>query len=339
MIWLDNSRIIAIFAAVLCHVAAGVILGSDIGSEYWWFGNIYDSLGRWCVPVFVMISGALLIDPGKKEDLLTFYKKRLARILFPILFWSVFFLFWAFLKGALKDNEPTVTDLLKKLLSGKPYYHMWFLYMILSLYLFTPFCRKIVANSTRQELMFLVVVTFIFAAINYAYGEFFFKGSKLFINWFLLYIPFFFLGYLIRQDNSCPSKAVLWVTFLFMFILTCMGFYFVAVKVGKVGSTTGLYFYGSLSVSVIPMSISLMYLLKTWGKPIFNETFTKKLSLLTLGVYLIHPAILEIVNYKGYGAMNFHPVISIPVITSIIFLISLTGAWIIHQVPYLRKTI
>ena len=326
MVWLDNSRILAIYAVVLLHVASAVERGSDIGTEYWWFGNIYESAVRWCVPVFVMVSGALLLDPNKKEDLLTFYKKRFSRILVPISIWTVFFLAAAFLKNSLMGNELTIMDLLKRVLSGRPYYHMWFLYMILGLYLFTPFFRKIIANSTKNELVFLAVITFAISAFNYAYGG---GRSKLFINWFLLYAPFFFVGYLIRQDKNRPSIVVLWGAFLFSFLLTCVGYYL----------TDRSYFYGYLSISVIPMSISIMYIFKTLDKPIYNECVTKKLSLLTLGIYLIHPLILEIIRYKEYGAMSFHPLISIPIISFVVFVLSLGVAWIIYQVPYLRRII
>ena len=67
MVWLDNSRIIAILAVVFLHVSAGVVTESVIGTESWWVGNLYDSLVRWCVPVFVMISGAVLLDHSKKK--------------------------------------------------------------------------------------------------------------------------------------------------------------------------------------------------------------------------------------------------------------------------------
>jgi surface polysaccharide O-acyltransferase-like enzyme len=336
MVWLYNSRIISVFAVVFGHVSAGVVLGSDIGSEYWWFGNIYDSLIRWCIPVFVMISGALLLDPAKNEGLSTFYNKRIYRILLPVLFWSIFFLFLAFLRGSIKGNEPTFMDLFKRLLSGKPHYHMWFLYMILCLYLFTPFFRKIVSNSTKTELIIFVVITFILSAINLIHGKFDSGSSKLFVNWFLSFIPFYFLGYLIREDSHSRSKAMLWAIFFISFISTFTGCYIIA-KISNL--ETGMYFYGSFSISVIPMSISTMYLLKSWWKPIVNVNFTKKLSFLTLGIYLIHPVILEVINYAGYGAMSFHPAISVPVISAIVYAVSLTGAWIIYQVPYLKRTI
>ena len=335
MVWLDNSRILATYAVVLLHMTAGVVVSNDVGTEYWWVGNIYDSAVRWCVPVFVMVSGALLLDPDKTEDLLPFYKKRLSRILVPLFIWSVFFLAWAFIKSTLKGSELSVTDLLKRVLSGTPYYHMWFLYMILGLYLFTPFFRKIVAHSSKKELIFLISIAFIFSALNFAYGELSSGISQLFINWFLFFIPYFFLGYFIRQDKNHPSVIFLWAIFLFSLILTSMGCYIVAIKTDL---TTGMYFYGYLSISVIPMSISLMYLLKTWNKPIINAVITKKLSILTLGIYLIHPIVLETINDTQFIS-SFHPIIYIPIATFIIFIVSSSMAWLIYQVPYLRRTI
>ncbi|MEO0868581.1 MAG: acyltransferase family protein, partial [Cyanobacteria bacterium J06642_11] len=81
--WLDNSRVVSILAVILLHVTVIVMVSNDIGSTYWWFGNIYNSSVRWCVPVFVMISGALLLSTDKREDAATFYKKRVARLFLP----------------------------------------------------------------------------------------------------------------------------------------------------------------------------------------------------------------------------------------------------------------
>lgn len=336
MIWLDNSRIIAIFAVIFLHVSAWVVCGYDVGTGYWWVGNVYDSAVRWCIPVFVMISGALLLDPNKQEDLVTFYTKRLSRILVPIIFWSAFFLAWYFLKSAMKGSEPTIVDLLKKLLSGKPYYHMWFLYMIISLYLFTPFFRKIVAHSSKKDLLVFIAITFVMATLNYVYGKFVSGGSKLFINWFLLYIPFFFLGYFIRQDNRNPKKSILWSVFIVSIIVTFYGCYILAENSSL---EYGLYFYGYLSVSVIPMSISIMYILKAWDKPIINTSFTKKLSILTLGIYLVHPVILETIDYIQYGTGSFHPIIFVPVVTFIAFVMSAGVVYVIYRIPFIRRIV
>lgn len=336
MVWLDNSRVLAICAVVLLHVSARTVHGCDIGTEYWWFGNIYDSAVRWSVPVFVMISGALLLDPNKQENLPTFYIKRLSRILVPLLFWSVFFLICTFLKSVVKGNELTIIDLLKRLLSGTPYPHMWFLYMILSLYLFTPFFRKIVAHSTKNELLFFIASTFIISSISYAYSACSPGGKKLFITSFLSYIPFFFIGYFIRQDTHYPSKVLLWCVFLISVILTFVGCYIITINTCF---PSGFYIYRPLSVTVIPMSISLMYILKAWNKPILNVIFVRKLSILTLGVYLVHPIVLGIICYIEHRTINLHPAISIPAITLITFVVSTGIAHVIYKIPYLRRTI
>jgi surface polysaccharide O-acyltransferase-like enzyme len=332
MVWLDNARVSAILAVVFLHAAANVVTGSTIGSEYWWIGNLYDSFVRWCVPVFVMISGALLLDPSKNEGLKDFYTKRMSRILVPILFWSAFFLLWGMVKG----DPLSLINLAKKLLSGKPHYHMWFLYMIVTLYLFTPFFRKIIKVSSRNEIAVLVFFTFLIAVINAISVKLFPSESKLFINWFLSYIPFFFLGYLIRTDERNYSKPILWGVFLLSSLLTAVGCYFVA---RSKGLDAGLYFYGNLSITVIPMSVSIMYLLKSWTSPIGSERLTKTLSALTLGVYLIHPIVLETIHYLGLGPLNFYPAASIPIIALIGFTSSLIGALVIYQLPYIKRVI
>ena len=57
MVWLDNSRIIAIFAVVVLHAAVSPVVDTPFGSTDWWAGNLINAFSRWCVPVFVMISG------------------------------------------------------------------------------------------------------------------------------------------------------------------------------------------------------------------------------------------------------------------------------------------
>lgn len=336
MVWLDNSRIIAIFSVVFLHTAAGVVINSPIGSGSWWVGNFYDSLVRWCVPVFVMISGALLLDPSKEEDLKTFYLKRLSRILIPILFWSAFFLLWVTLKGLIKGEPAEIVVLTKRILSGRPYFHMWFLYMIVCLYLFTPFIRKIISNSSRFEIVVLTLILFAFSGLNAIALSLGLSESKLFINWFLSYMPYFILGYFIRNSEFAFSKFVLWGVFVTSVFLTELGCYAIAINKGL---DAGLYFYGYLGVTVIPMSVSIFYLLKLWEKPLGSASLTKRISSLTLGVYLIHPIFLEAIGWAGYGPLAFNEIISIPGITIVVFGLSISVAWAISKIPYIKRVI
>ena len=336
MTWLDNSRILAMFAVVFLHAAGPIVVEGDIGTEYWWVGNLYDSLMRWCVPVFIMISGALLLDTSKKEDLNTFYSKRISKIFAPIIFWTAFYLAWVSLKGVIKGNPLSVSDLATSMLSGTPHYHMWFLYMIAILYIFVPFLRKVVASSTRKELIVLSGISLILSAINDIADIFWPKKVTLFVTLFLSYIPYFFIGHLIRTADKNYSKITLWAIFSISFIFTAASFYIASKEIG-IGA--GMYFYSFLSVTVIPMSISAMLILRSCSRPLITSNITKKISALTLGVYLIHPVFLETISRSGYGASDFHPAISIPLIACIVFCLSLISAWAISRTPLLSKVI
>lgn len=332
MIWLDNARIVAILAVVLLHVAASVVLEATIGSGSWWAGNLYDAFVRWCVPVFVMISGALLLSPDKQEDLSAFYRKRVSRVLIPILFWSVFFLLWGVLKGA----HLTTNYVSTRLLSGQPHYHMWFLYMIITLYLFTPFFRKVVATSSRRELTLLVLMTLALAALHDLHSKVTAGSPRLFVFWFLSYVPYFFLGHLIRTAHWQPDKPLLLGVLGASGLLTAGGLYYLATLTDL---KTGLYFYNYLSITVIPMSVSVMYLLKTWTAPIISQAVTQRTANLTLGVYLIHPVFLEIITYAGFRPSAFYPILSIPLLAALVFLLSLCAAWVMSKLPYLQRVI
>ncbi len=332
MAWLYNARIIAIFAVVLLHVSGDVVVVNTIGSDDWWVGNIYDSLVRWCLPVFVMMSGALLLDPEKKESMLTFYRKRLSRVLVPLIFWSVFFLYRRHLGG---EKLPGM-EILNILLAGTPHGFMWFLYMILGLYLFTPFFRKVVALSTRGELALLVASGFVLAAASYAHGAFVSGSSRLFFERSVLYVPYFFIGHLIREDENPPPRAVAWIVFIISWVLTAWFTYSLSAQKGL---AAGLYFYSFLSITVIPMSISFMYILKTWSRPIINMNAAKKLSGLTLGIYLIHSLVWDVTNNMGYDAHWFDPIGAIPARTLLIYAVSLVIAWVVSRVPHLKRII
>lgn len=332
MIWIDNSRIVAVFAVVFLHVAADVLFINDIGAEFWWYANFFDSAVRWCVPVFVMLSGALLLDSSKVESISAFYKKRVSRIFIPLVFWSVIYSVWFMLR---KDNF-MFAEVVGRLLAGKPYFHMWFLFMIIGLYLFTPFFRKIVASSSRRELNILVLIMFALSIIAFAYQKLISNEPTLFFNWFLLYIPYYFLGYLIRTDERKPSLKLLISVFILCVLITSLGCYFLALNKDL---KTGLYFYGNLSITVVPMSISMMYMLKHLNKAIIGKNITAKLSALTLGVYLIHPLILDLFKDSVNILFYIHPLISVFSVASFIFIFSVVFSWIINQIPYLKRTI
>ena len=119
---IDVLRIIAAFAVVVIHVACLYSEGKiSCNDSFWWFANVFNSFSRWSVPVFIMISGSLLIKDNSFENTSLFFKNRVKRILIPLVFWSVFFIgFNKYITGFF-----TINDTIGRLFIGEPYYHLW----------------------------------------------------------------------------------------------------------------------------------------------------------------------------------------------------------------------
>ena len=180
MVYLDNARIVAILAVITLHVSGDFLLVGEVGEASWWLANVIESATRWCVPVFVMISGALLLDPAKHESSSEFYKKRLHRVGLPLVFWSFFFLSWIAIQQWFIWGYVDFVLLLENLLAGTPYYHLWYLYMVIFLYLFTPLLRVVVKQTSRPTLIFFTLVMFGLATLNTLIDTIFVTNSDVF---------------------------------------------------------------------------------------------------------------------------------------------------------------
>ena len=86
--WLDYLRVIALFGVIIGHVAADFYRGyGEVGMADWWLSNMVNASVRFVVPVYVMVSGALLL--GRSYSMEDFYKKRALRLIPPLLFWNL----------------------------------------------------------------------------------------------------------------------------------------------------------------------------------------------------------------------------------------------------------
>ncbi|ATN00183.1 hypothetical protein CRN77_10800 [Proteus vulgaris] len=337
ILWADNLRSISILAVVLLHVSSGFVgdisISSDLyGSKSWWAGNIYESISRWCVPSFVMISGYFLLN--KKEDNLTFFHKRVKRILIPLIFWSVFFSFWMVLRYFVKGELPDVLPaLIKNWLLGQPYYHLWFLFMIPFLYLVTPILRVAFSNSSKGVLFSFIVLCFslsMLTVIFYYIASLLNMGSKvtLFTNNFLMFLGYFCLGGYICKYNIELKLVNSLLIFLLSVMATAIGSYFFTYE----------YFYSYLSITTVFSSISIFFLIK---QSLNRKSFIGYFSGLSFGIYLIHPVFIDIISFLGKGLIQgkINAFIYIPLATICVYLLSYLVALFMSKSRILNKCI
>ncbi len=158
----DLIRTVAIILVILLHAAIepnpNLNLMSPQGVQLWWTSDIYDSIARTAVPLFVMLTGALLLQPSKADEpLRVFFKKRWNRIGIPVLFWGAIFFAWDF---SVKGQALTLTSVLQGVLAG-PYVHFWYVYLLVGLYLITPLVRVVVAHADWRIIRYFLLVWFV----------------------------------------------------------------------------------------------------------------------------------------------------------------------------------
>ena len=333
MSWLDTARVLAIVAVVVLHVSASGVTLAPLGSAAWWAANFYDSAARWCVPMFVMVSGALLLDPRKDEGVADFYRKRAARVLLPIAFWSAVYILWNH-RGAL--GALRAADVLHSVARGWPHYHLWYLYMVVCLYLFTPFLRTVVRHSARRDLWWLAGLMFVWSAVNEFYRVASGEPAGLFLYWFLPYLPYFLCGYLIHTSARKLPLAVPMAVFGLALAATAWGCFWLG---RAAGLDRGLYFYGYLSVSVIPMSLSAVWALRHAPFADGWASAMQRIAPLTLGAYLVHPILLESFRDHVFWPEQHAPWATVPLVSALVLAGSLAVAWLLYRTPGLRRVV
>ena len=160
----DLIRTVAIVGVILLHAANDLTIQQMNTLEIfrWTTVDIYQSLGRLGVPLFVMLTGALLLQPSKQnESLRVFFNKRWARIGLPFAFWVTIYFAWDF---TVEHQAFTANAVINGLLKG-PYYQFWYLYMLVGLYLLTPILRILVTQGSTAIMRYLVILWVVGASI------------------------------------------------------------------------------------------------------------------------------------------------------------------------------
>lgn len=332
--WIGHLRAVAIIGVIFLHVAAASLISEPVGSMNWLSANFYDSLSRWCVPLFVMISGTLLLNNEKNESIQKFYKKRASKILIPTLAWTLIFLLWLTVKSLYKDINLS-DNFIKLILNGEIYYHLWYVYMLVGLYAFTPFIRTLVINLTKKELKLLLLLTFSLSISNEIVSIIFEIEDTYFLVKFLSYVPYFIFGHYIFKYPVRFKYISLFSLLLISFLSTFSLFWVSATN----ASSYQYYFYNYLSINVVVMSIILFMI----GSQFFeNKKIGNILSQVeknSFGIYLIHPIYFELSNQLFFNKLTLSDFLLIPLVVAWVLFLSTTTIYIIRKSYYLRKIV
>ncbi|MFT0267794.1 acyltransferase [Bacteroides thetaiotaomicron] len=369
IVWLDVVRFIAMFTVVCCHCTDPFNFypgtAPNIGEIKLW-GAIYGSVLRPCVPLFVMITGALLLLV--RGDASTFYKKRIPRVFYPFLIWSVLYNLFPWITGLLGLNPQIILDffpyageeVMRQSFSVSLEYilmipfnfsilavHMWYIYLLIGLYLYLPvFSAWVEKASERAKLMFLLAwgVTLLLP-YYYQFVSNYLWGTCSWNSFGMLYAFAGFNGYLLLghylKNLEWSLKKTLTIgipMFAVGYAVTFLGFRHITALPEYTDEMLELFFT-YCSLNVVMMTIPVFMLAKK--VKVNSERMKKALANLTVcgfGIYMIHyfftgPSVVLM------RAIDMPIGLQIPVAAILAFAVSWGLVWLIYRAGKVAKYI
>lgn len=165
--FLDVLRVLATCAVVLMHVLTGAtdVTDASIVPEYRSLLLSVMDLVTWCVPIFLLISGYLFLNPERTLTYPVMVKKYCRRIALAILLFGVPYAASELVVAEKSFRVMMIPEALKMTLTGHTWSHMWYLYLILFLYLITPLLKKVLQILPVWSVVAVMTVIFLGSSV------------------------------------------------------------------------------------------------------------------------------------------------------------------------------
>lgn len=319
--YLNVLRLLATFSVVLLHTSSSYFDKGLYGDgEYIPFG-LYKLLNVWAVPVFIMISGALFLNPNKETGFKLIITKYVRRIVLALILFGLPMC----IAETIFTNGDGLGVAFYDFLTGHSWTHMWYLYMLIGLYLLTPSIKAFVTHSSRKTILATIVVLFAMCSVLPTLSYF---GISL-KSWMTIpgnpYVLFYVLGfYLLYMDNS---KIQIYHTILGIVLsVFLIGF-------RLLGGSEDIIYYAP---TTFLFAVSIFLLIKRLD---LNWQIANKLNPYCFGIYLVHTVFINIlVKILHVSPADYlNPWLSVPILAFIVFLLSLIICWALRLNPILRK--
>ena len=251
-----------------------------------------------CVPLFFMITGILILPI--KTDIKTFYKKRIQKILYPLLIWGIIYATLPFFLG-LQNISDTIKEILicplvwPSQIGGI----LWYLYMLIGIYLIMPFISsKLYTDRNYQKLYLILWLLSSLVWLIQMYeprvlGLNPWEHNIHALSYFWGYLGFSILGlYLdVNKSKTGGGKTIL------LYLITC---FFMYISQCYLGSNVSHWISSFISIPSVILSVILFRYIR--GINISRKIYSiiKKISSLSFGIYLSHMVIYSCMTVNIY---------------------------------------
>jgi|GEM_PF-423877 len=318
--------------------------------------TVINALLRFAVPIFIMISGALFLDPKKNFSFKKHFKKNVLKLLICYFAWTIVYalldLHW---RGWNVGNSDILRIFVSSLF-GDGRYHLWFIMMIIAMYLLVPILRKITEDRALMKYFLVIGFVFCFAlptlaeyadiilrttgASNFPIAAGLLIGAKElfrdFSNWLGLRYVVYFVGgyYFATEDFSFRRRLSLYI----LGGLGTLNYVLISLLHGRIDETafdSGVSLMGvGVAVYSIAVFVAVRYSLR---KMKHVPTLISLMAKCSFGIYLIHAVFVDL--YSKIIPQENVPVWGMGVATIAVYVLSFVAVWVLSKIPLLKKVI
>lgn len=257
--WIDALRVLAIVLVVISHCCDHFTALYSIDDDGFTLGAFIGSLVRPCVPLFAMMTGVLLLPVDRSSSLGGFYRKRIGRLIWPLVFWSIalpianfvaYNYIWTDPANVSLPGEFTVENLVNHLYTWIFNFNydtipLWYIYMLIGAYLVMPLVSRWLETASKRDMRLLIGIWVVSLCIPYIgyfapalgfqgnYGNMGILGVCSWNTFGTFYYMSGFVGYMVmahylaRNPVRCSAIRLLAVTvpmFVVGFVATYIGY-------------------------------------------------------------------------------------------------------------------
>ncbi len=315
--YLDVIRIVACVMVITMHSPM-----PDCGAPSFVFTGISFVMAP-CIGLFFMVSGALLLPTSLSME--EFYKKRLSKVVFPTLIWTITYLLVKIVNGSV-----TVAELPSMVLSipfsAQGDGILWFMYVLIGFYLITPIISPWLEKASKKEIELVLGLWGVSLLYPILLNVVSVNESNTGILYYISgYAGYYLLGYYLSRFK--PRVGIVASLLLILLPIIACGF---SIRLNPDMDFYRYFWY--LSVFVVSMACGwfcLMSKINVRGVRLLSVT-----SSLSFGIYLSHILIMRSFIWKLCGYLSFGWSLQIIFTVIMTLVLSFILAYLLSMLPF-----
>lgn len=344
-IWLDVLKVCSAPLVVLIHTVGAPYANTQVGSAPWIGYLVLNTVPRCAVPIFIMVSGILLI--GREYSAAKVWRN-VRKALILLVVWNVVYIFvQALLWG---PSESILRQILSLPVKRGPSGHLWYAHFLVWLYLFAPIVSAVYRALTNAQRIYFVLLTVGIPGLLDLYLKLLdinvsstLYAFQLYMT--LTYIGIMFAGRLIYENAESVKR------------LGLVSLWAVVIGLGGTLAITNIYsnahqaatdkFLSETQLLAVCYACGLVGVAAKYRKVLENLPKTAKraierLSRYSVGIYFIHTFNIWTVGSIQMGGLRlsvYDGVIQTLILCMIYYLLSVVEVSLMARIPALRKLV